>query len=157
MGTNQRASIVMSEAEIADFVVKSRTGTLATIGLDLDVGREIQLRCEKERFFQRWDGPSGKFRRKPAAGIKAANGGKRMGRDTALPIRRPVEPRVVAQHERAVAGQPHIEFDPAAAELFGAAETRERVLRSPRSRTAMADHGSKGRAGRHGAAPRSQM
>ena len=34
MGTNQRASIVMSEAEIADFVVKSRTGTLATIGPD---------------------------------------------------------------------------------------------------------------------------
>src|SRR5246127_2752094 len=34
MGTNQRASIVMSEDEIADFVVKSRTGTLATIGPD---------------------------------------------------------------------------------------------------------------------------
>jgi PPOX class probable F420-dependent enzyme len=34
MGTNQRASIVMSEDEIADFVVKSRTGTLATVGPD---------------------------------------------------------------------------------------------------------------------------
>src|SRR5215831_12096 len=34
MGTNQRASIVMSEDEIADFVVKSRTGTMATIGSD---------------------------------------------------------------------------------------------------------------------------
>src|ERR1700744_3218051 len=34
MGTNQRASIVMSEDEIADFVVKSRTGTLATVGAD---------------------------------------------------------------------------------------------------------------------------
>jgi PPOX class probable F420-dependent enzyme len=34
MGTNQRASIVMSEDEIADFVVKSRTGTLATVGSD---------------------------------------------------------------------------------------------------------------------------
>ncbi|MBW0016454.1 MAG: PPOX class F420-dependent oxidoreductase [Mycobacterium sp.] len=34
MGTNQRASIVMSEAEIADFVTTSRTGTLATIGPD---------------------------------------------------------------------------------------------------------------------------
>ncbi|EID11205.1 hypothetical protein MXEN_16252 [Mycobacterium xenopi RIVM700367] len=32
MGTNQRAQIVMSEAEIADFVARSRTGTLATIG-----------------------------------------------------------------------------------------------------------------------------
>jgi PPOX class probable F420-dependent enzyme len=32
MGTNQRASIVMSEAEIVDFVNNSRTGTLATIG-----------------------------------------------------------------------------------------------------------------------------
>ncbi|MBW0015870.1 PPOX class F420-dependent oxidoreductase [Mycobacterium sp.] len=32
MGSNQRASIVMSDAEIADFVVKSRTGTLATVG-----------------------------------------------------------------------------------------------------------------------------
>ncbi|RFD25327.1 PPOX class F420-dependent oxidoreductase [Mycobacterium uberis] len=32
MGTNQRANIVMSEAEITDFVVNSRTGTLATIG-----------------------------------------------------------------------------------------------------------------------------
>ncbi len=34
MGINQRASIVMSEDEIADFVVKSRTGTLATVGPD---------------------------------------------------------------------------------------------------------------------------
>ena len=34
MGTNQRASIVMSEDAIADFVVKSRTGTLATVGPD---------------------------------------------------------------------------------------------------------------------------
>ena len=34
MGTNQRASIVMSDDEIADFVVKSRTGTMATIGRD---------------------------------------------------------------------------------------------------------------------------
>jgi PPOX class probable F420-dependent enzyme len=34
MGTNQRAQIVMSEAEITDFVTNSRTGTLATIGAD---------------------------------------------------------------------------------------------------------------------------
>ena len=34
MGTNQRASIVMSSDEIADFVVKSRTSTLATVGPD---------------------------------------------------------------------------------------------------------------------------
>jgi PPOX class probable F420-dependent enzyme len=34
MGTNQRAQIVMSDAEIADFVATSRTGTLATIGPD---------------------------------------------------------------------------------------------------------------------------
>ena len=34
MGSNQRAQIVMSEAEIADFVTSSRTGTLATIGPD---------------------------------------------------------------------------------------------------------------------------
>ena len=34
MGTNQRARIVMSEAEIADFVANSRTGTLATVGPD---------------------------------------------------------------------------------------------------------------------------
>jgi PPOX class probable F420-dependent enzyme len=34
MGTNQRAQIVMSQAEIADFVARSRTGTLATIGPD---------------------------------------------------------------------------------------------------------------------------
>jgi PPOX class probable F420-dependent enzyme len=32
MGSNQRAQIVMSETEIADFVARSRTGTLATIG-----------------------------------------------------------------------------------------------------------------------------
>lgn len=32
MGINQRAQIVMSQAEIADFVATSRTGTLATIG-----------------------------------------------------------------------------------------------------------------------------
>src|ERR1700733_16270659 len=34
MGTKQRAQIVMSEAEISDFVTSSRTGTLATIGAD---------------------------------------------------------------------------------------------------------------------------
>jgi len=34
MGTNQRAQIVMSEAQITDFVTSSRTGTLATIGSD---------------------------------------------------------------------------------------------------------------------------
>jgi PPOX class probable F420-dependent enzyme len=34
MGTKQRAQIVMSEAEITDFVASSRTGTLATIGSD---------------------------------------------------------------------------------------------------------------------------
>ncbi len=34
MGTNQRAQIVMSPAEIADFVATSSTGTLATIGPD---------------------------------------------------------------------------------------------------------------------------
>ena len=34
MGTNQRNQIVMSDAEIADFVARSRTGTMATIGAD---------------------------------------------------------------------------------------------------------------------------
>ncbi|BBY61731.1 pyridoxamine 5'-phosphate oxidase family protein [Mycolicibacterium sarraceniae] len=34
MGTNQRNQIVMSEAEIAEFVARSRTGTMATIGAD---------------------------------------------------------------------------------------------------------------------------
>jgi PPOX class probable F420-dependent enzyme len=34
MGTKQRNQIVMSEAEIADFVARSRTGTMATIGAD---------------------------------------------------------------------------------------------------------------------------
>ena len=34
MGNNQRAQIVMSDDEIADFVTSSRTGTLATIGAD---------------------------------------------------------------------------------------------------------------------------
>jgi PPOX class probable F420-dependent enzyme len=34
MGTNQRAQIVMSDEEIADFVASSRNGTLATIGPD---------------------------------------------------------------------------------------------------------------------------
>jgi PPOX class probable F420-dependent enzyme len=34
MGTNQRGTIVMSEAEISEFVTSSRGGTLATIGRD---------------------------------------------------------------------------------------------------------------------------
>ena len=34
MGTNQRNQIVMSDAEVADFVARSRTGTMATIGPD---------------------------------------------------------------------------------------------------------------------------
>ena len=32
MGTNQRQQIVMTDAEIADFVARSRTGTMATVG-----------------------------------------------------------------------------------------------------------------------------
>ena len=34
MGAKQRGQIVMSEEEIADFVVRSRTGTMATVGPD---------------------------------------------------------------------------------------------------------------------------
>lgn len=34
MGTKQRAQIVMTDAEVADFVINHRTGTLATIGPD---------------------------------------------------------------------------------------------------------------------------
>jgi PPOX class probable F420-dependent enzyme len=34
MGSNQRGQIVMSDAEITDFVTNSRTGTLATVGPD---------------------------------------------------------------------------------------------------------------------------
>ncbi|MCV7345693.1 pyridoxamine 5'-phosphate oxidase family protein [Mycolicibacterium rhodesiae] len=34
MGTNQRNQIVMSDDEVADFVARSRTGTMATIGAD---------------------------------------------------------------------------------------------------------------------------
>lgn len=32
MGTNQRSQIVMSQEEITDFVARSRTGTMATVG-----------------------------------------------------------------------------------------------------------------------------
>lgn len=32
MGANQRQQIVMTDAEIADFVARSRTGTMATVG-----------------------------------------------------------------------------------------------------------------------------
>ena len=34
MGRNQRSQIVMSDEEIADFVARSRTGTMATLGPD---------------------------------------------------------------------------------------------------------------------------
>jgi len=34
MGSNQRSQIVMTDDEITDFVTRSRTGTLATIGAD---------------------------------------------------------------------------------------------------------------------------
>lgn len=34
MGTNQRSQIVMSDEEIAEFIHRSRTATLATIGVD---------------------------------------------------------------------------------------------------------------------------
>ena len=34
MGSNQRAQIVMSDSEIAEFVANNRTGTLATVGPD---------------------------------------------------------------------------------------------------------------------------
>ena len=34
MGTNQRNQIVMTDAEIAEFVARSRTGTMATISPD---------------------------------------------------------------------------------------------------------------------------
>ena len=34
MGTNQRRHIVMADDEIADFVARNRTGTMATVGAD---------------------------------------------------------------------------------------------------------------------------
>lgn len=34
MGENQRSQIVMSDDEVADFVARSRTGTMATVGPD---------------------------------------------------------------------------------------------------------------------------
>lgn len=34
MGTNQRSHIVMTDHEITDFVARSRTGTMATVGTD---------------------------------------------------------------------------------------------------------------------------
>ena len=34
MGTKQRGQIVMTDAEVADFVARSRTGTMATVGRD---------------------------------------------------------------------------------------------------------------------------
>jgi PPOX class probable F420-dependent enzyme len=34
MGKNQRSQIVMSDDEVADFVARSRTGTMATVGPD---------------------------------------------------------------------------------------------------------------------------
>ncbi len=34
MGRNQRRQIMMTDVEIADFVAKSRTGTMATVGTD---------------------------------------------------------------------------------------------------------------------------
>src|SRR5271170_6195342 len=34
MGINQRAQIMMSDSEVADFIAGSRTGTLATVGPD---------------------------------------------------------------------------------------------------------------------------
>jgi PPOX class probable F420-dependent enzyme len=33
MGTNQRSKIVMTDEEIADFVARNRTGTMATVGI----------------------------------------------------------------------------------------------------------------------------
>ncbi len=42
MGTNQRNQIVMSDDEIADFVARSRTGTMATVGPD---GQPIWSPC----------------------------------------------------------------------------------------------------------------
>ncbi len=47
----------------------------------------------------------------------------------------------MAQHERAVAGQPDVEFDPGAAERLGAAQTGQRVFRRPSRRPAMSDDG----------------
>ena len=46
----------------------------------------------------------------------------------------------MAQHERAVTGQPHVEFDPGAAERLGAPQPGQRVFRRARRRAAMADH-----------------
>jgi hypothetical protein len=40
MGTNQRAHIVISEGEIADFVTSSRTGTLAMLVFVSAIGGE---------------------------------------------------------------------------------------------------------------------
>ena len=61
MGTNQRQQIVMTDDEIADFVARSRTGTMATIGaggqphlvamwygvIDGDIWVETKLKSQK--------------------------------------------------------------------------------------------------------------
>ncbi|MCW1958236.1 MAG: PPOX class F420-dependent oxidoreductase [Mycobacterium sp.] len=61
MGTNQRSQIVMTDAEIAEFVARSRTGTMATVGpagqphlvamwygvLDGDIWVETKIKSQK--------------------------------------------------------------------------------------------------------------
>jgi len=61
MGTNRRGQIVMTEQEITDFVTRSRTGTLATVGpggqphlvamwfgvLDGDIWLETKVKSQK--------------------------------------------------------------------------------------------------------------
>ena len=49
MGTKQRAQIVMTADEVADFVATSRTGTLATIGPD---GQPLKGIKDAARIFQ---------------------------------------------------------------------------------------------------------
>ena len=118
-------------------------GTLTALGLDLDIGAEIELAARVSASSRVGIRSPAKraSNQLPASNARIAASGS--ARNCAAPVGRALEAVVVADHERAVAGQPHVELDPGAAERLGDAKSGERVLRRARRRAAMADDGGK--------------
>src|SRR5439155_17095081 len=119
-----------------------------------EIGGKFQFARQGQGLVEGRHNLAGESRVEPAAGVALADRRERLCRDPAAAGGGAIEPRIVAQHQGAVAGQPHVELDPGAAQRLGPAQPRQGILRRASGSTAMADDGVKRRTGRPPAAAR---
>lgn len=87
-------------------------------------------------------------RGEPRAGIERRQLGGGMAGSDAAPVGRALEPRIVQQERAPVARRLHVELHPVRAKLTRLAQPRERILRRPQGRAAMADDARRRKVGR---------